>query len=177
MNEDMPRGVYRRKYKRKGYGPGSGRLRLWTCHRARFPYVVQLRIGGKLHTIGYFKTADEAGRAYDEALYLLTDAEIVPWYLRFNSELDFLDSSGEKLRPKHELQFTSDKVDAWWLRTFDDPAKRAAVRAYYTALGISLARELQACAPRRCSKLNLKGVRRGPYNPRLANVLRDRNTP
>ena len=168
MNEALPRGVSRRKYVR-----GVGK-RQFSCHRGKLFFVSRLRVAGRLHLFGYYRTADEAGRAYDEALYLLSDENVVPWYLRFNDELTFLDPTGEQLRPKHEIEFRMPLVASWWERTFSDANKRVACRSYYTALGISLERARVVCAPRRSSRAkNTKGVRRGPYNPRLSRVHKE----
>lgn len=171
MRTELPLGVYAIHRKRVSSGL---RMNAGTKHRRKKNFAAKIKVAGKLYHIANFQFEEEAARAYDEALFLLTHSKLVPCYLRFNDPTEFTTPSGLQLLERVQVNFTCPLVAEFWSKHFDDALKRVAVRRYYEARNIPLTHEHLKPNPRRsCSVARERGVRRGPYAPRLKkNIVR-----
>lgn len=186
MNEnnelELPNGVFSRPKYRPRPGAKYRASSRSTCRPLRkLHFTVRLRVAGKLQFIGNFETVEIAARAHDEALYLLSNAELVPWYLRFNDACSF--TVGSQLMTRDLVSITNDKVLTWFDKQFGSAQQRNATRAYYASKNIPLNREQTTPNPQLAPRSEPELVRsreyrgkrgkgsrgpRGPYGPRVA---------
>lgn len=112
-----------------------------TCGWRKFFYRAQVSVGGKIYHIGNYRDIEAAARAYDEALFLLSDAQLVPWYFRFNDEDSF--TVGSQL-VNRSLVTISPEIEAWFCRFIGD----SLYDCREAASDADLETELKACNQR-----------------------------